>query len=97
MIDVRLLRSEPDAVRSALARRHQPEVLEQLDRAISFDTLSRDIVAKRDAIRAEVNDLSKEVGQRRKSGDTAGAEELQIRSRAIGEHERVLAGEFDVV
>ena len=25
------LRSEPDAVRSALARRHQPEVLDQLD------------------------------------------------------------------
>lgn len=97
MIDVRLLRSEPDAVRSALARRRQPEVLEQLDRAISFDTLSREIVAKRDAIRAEVNDLSKDVGQRRKSGDTAGAEELQIRSRALGDHERVLAGEFDVV
>ena len=97
MIDVRLLRSEPDAVRSALARRRQPEVLEQLDRAISFDTLSREIVAKRDAIRAEVNDLSKDVGQRRKSGDTAGAEELQIRSRALRDHERVLAGEFDVV
>jgi len=97
VIDVRLLRSEPDAVRSALARRRQPEVLEQLDRAISFDTLSREIVAKRDAIRAEVNDLSKDVGQRRKSGDTAGAEELQIRSRALGDHERVLAGEFDVV
>ncbi|MGZ4765533.1 MAG: serine--tRNA ligase, partial [Ilumatobacteraceae bacterium] len=63
MIDVRLLRSEPDAVRSALARRRQPEVLEQLERAISFDSLSRDIVAKRDAIRAEVNDLSKEVGK----------------------------------
>ena len=97
MIDVRLLRTEPDAVRSALARRRQPEVLEQLDRAISFDELSRDIVAKRDTIRAEVNDLSKEVGQLRKSGDTAGAEALQIRSRALGDHERVLAGELDVV
>ena len=97
MIDVRLLRSEPDAVRSALARRRQPEVLEQLDRAISFDELSRDIVARRDTIRAEVNDLSNEVGQRRKSGDAAGAEELQLRSRALGELERVLAGELDVV
>ena len=70
MIDVRLLRADPDAVRSALARRHQPDVLDQLERAIAFDALSRDIVAKRDAIRAEVNDLSKAVGELRRRGDT---------------------------
>ncbi|HEX2783221.1 MAG TPA: serine--tRNA ligase [Ilumatobacteraceae bacterium] len=97
MIDVRLLRTEPDAVRSALARRRQPEVLDQLERAIAFDALSRDIVAKRDAIRADVNELSKEVGLLRRAGDTAGAEKLQERSRSLGDHERVLAGEFDVV
>ncbi len=33
-------------------------MLDQFERAIAFDTLSRDIVAKRDAIRAEVNELS---------------------------------------
>jgi seryl-tRNA synthetase len=97
VIDVRLLRSEPDAVRGALARRGQPEVLDQLERAISFDTLLREIVAKRDAVRAEVNDLSKEVGKLRSSGNTAAAEELQVRSRALGDHERVLAAELDVV
>ncbi|MEA3185752.1 MAG: seryl-tRNA synthetase [Ilumatobacteraceae bacterium] len=97
MIDVRLLRSEPDAVRSALARRNQPEVLEQLERAIAFDALSREIVAKRDSIRAEVNDLSKQVGKLRQAGDTAGAEEVQARSRGLGDRERVLAGEFDIV
>jgi seryl-tRNA synthetase len=97
VIDVRLLRAEPDAVRAALARRHTTEVLDQLDRAIAFDALSRDIVAKRDAIRAEVNELSKQVGTLRRDGDNVGAETLQVRSRALGEHERVLANEFDVV
>ena len=97
MIDVRLLRADPDVVRSALARRHQLDVIDQLDRAIAFDALSRDIVAKRDAIRAEVNDLSKAVGELRRKADTAGAEELQLRSRALGDQERVLANEFDVV
>jgi seryl-tRNA synthetase len=97
VIDVRLLRSEPDAVRSALARRNQPEVLDQLERAIAFDALSREIVAKRDSIRAEVNDLSKQVGKLRQAGDTAGAEEVQARSRGLGDRERVLAGEFDIV
>jgi len=97
VIDVRLLRADPDAVRSALARRHQPDVIDQLERAIAFDALSRDIVAKRDAIRAEVNDLSKTVGELRRKGDAKGAEELQLRSRALGDHERVLANEFDIV
>ncbi len=97
MIDVRLLRTEPDAVRIALARRGQRDVLDQLDRAVAFDALSRDIIAKRDAIRAEVNHLSKAVAQLRRDGDTRGAEELQLRSRALGDHERVLANEFEIV
>ncbi|MEP7203685.1 MAG: aminoacyl--tRNA ligase-related protein, partial [Ilumatobacteraceae bacterium] len=97
MIDVRLLRTDPDAVRVALSRRGQPDVIDQLDRAIAFDALSRDIVAKRDAIRAEVNDLSKAVAETRRKGDTHGAEELQLRSRALGDHERVLANEFEIV
>lgn len=97
MIDVRLLRTEAEATRTALARRGQRDVLDQLERAIAFDTLSREIVAKRDAIRADINDLSKLVGQLRRDGDAAGAEELQQRSRALGDHERVLANEFDVV
>jgi len=92
-----MLRADPDAVRVALSRRGQPDVIDQLDRAIAFDALSRDIVAKRDAIRAEVNDLSKAVAQMRRNSDTHGAEELQLRSRALGDHERVLANEFDVV
>ena len=97
MIDVRLLRSDPDFVRRALERRGQPDILDQLERAVAFDGLSRDIVAKRDAIRAEINELSKVVGQLRRTGDTAGAEASQLRSRALGEHERLLANEYDVV
>jgi seryl-tRNA synthetase len=97
VIDVRLLRTDPEATRSALARRGQAEVLDQLDRAIAFDALSRDIVAKRDAIRAEVNELSKQVAELRRSGDVAGAEQQQLRSRTLGDEERVLANEFDVV
>ena len=97
MIDVRLLRTEPEATHAALARRGQRDILDQLERAIAFDTLSRDIVAKRDAIRAEVNELSKQVGQLRRDGDSAAAEELQLRSRALGDQERVLANEFDIV
>jgi seryl-tRNA synthetase len=97
VIDIRALRSQPETVRAALARRGDAEMLEQLDQAIAFDERQRDIVAQRDAIRAQVNDMSKQVGALRKAGDAVEAERLQTRSRALGEHERVLAAEFDVV
>jgi seryl-tRNA synthetase len=97
VIDIRLLRNQPDVVRAALARRGDPEVLEQLSRAAALDERAREIVAKRDAIRAEVNDFSKQVGALRKAGQTEQAEQLQARSRALGEHERVLATEHDAV
>ena len=43
---------------------------------------SRLIAAKRDALRAEVNDLSKQVGQLRRTGDVAGAEAAAGRAAA---------------
>ncbi len=97
MIDIRLLRHQPDVVRAALARRGTPELLEQLDSVVELDHRARDIVARRDVIRAEVNDLSKRVGAMRRSGDTAAADELQARSRALGDDERALAVEYDEV
>ena len=61
MIDVRLLRTDPDAVRRGLERRHAPEVLAQLDRATELDAQVRSIQARRDSLRAEVNEVSKQV------------------------------------
>jgi seryl-tRNA synthetase len=95
VIDVRLLRLDPDGVRAALARRNNPELLEQVEQAISLEARSRDVQSRRDVLRAEVNDLSKQVGQLRREGDTAGAEALQVQSRELGEQEKALAAEAD--
>ncbi len=95
MIDVRLLRLDPDGVRAALARRHNPELLEQVSRAIDLETEVRTVQARRDTIRAEVNDLSKQVGAKRREGDAAGAEALQTASRELGEQEKALAVDAD--
>ncbi|MFT3851716.1 MAG: serine--tRNA ligase [Ilumatobacteraceae bacterium] len=97
MIDLRLLRSRPDEVRAALARRHDPQVLDQLDQVVTLDEQARQIASRRDAIRGEVNDLSKQVGRLRRDGDAEGAEDLQLRSRALGDEEKVLAGSYDEV
>ncbi len=97
MIDVRLLRTEPDAVRAALARRGDPELDTLLDSMLSLDARLREITAERDAVRARVNELSKQVGQLRRDGDTSGAEALQAESRSLGATEHALAAEHDTV
>ena len=97
MIDVRLLRTDLDGVQAALSRRGKPELLEQLDTAVRLDTRLRDIQHQRDSIRAEVNDLSKQVGALRREGNLAASEELQAHSRVLGEQEKALADETEAV
>jgi seryl-tRNA synthetase len=97
VIDVRLLRTDADGVRAALSRRRSPELLVQLDSAVAFDAELRNLTAARDALRADVNELSKQVGQRRREGDADGAEVLQARSRELGEQERTFAADHDRV
>jgi seryl-tRNA synthetase len=97
MIDVRLLRNDPDGVRAALDRRHKPEVLDQLDQAMALDERSREITSATEALRGEINKLSKAVAEQRRAGDLDAAETLQVRSRALGDHERTLTNELEAV
>jgi seryl-tRNA synthetase len=97
VIDVRLIRTDYEGVRAALARRNDPGVLAALERAAAFDVRLRDIASERDTLRAQVNALSKQVAEHRRQGDVEAAELLQAESRAIGEREKQLAAEHDEV
>ena len=97
MIDIRYPRSEPDIVRELMARRNKPELIGLLDEALGFDGRMREITAERDAIRQQVNELSKQVGTLRRNGDDKTAEGLQAESRALGDKEQSLAAETEEV
>lgn len=97
MIDVRLLRSRPDEVRAALARRGKPDLLSQVDRAVSLDERLRTIGLERDEIRAAVNEISERVGGLRRDNKDAEAEVLMRESRARGERERDLRAEHEAI
>lgn len=88
MIDVRALRNDPAAVRAALARRNQPEVLMALDQAIALDEKMRNLTNERDQIRQEINEVSKSVGQLRRDGANEEAESAMAKSRELGESEK---------
>lgn len=95
MIDVRLLRTNLADVRAALARRGKPEVLSQVDEAVALDSRLRDITSERDALRASINDVSKQVGLLRRDKKNDEAEALMEQSRALGEQEKSLQADAD--
>jgi seryl-tRNA synthetase len=95
MIDIRLLRDEPDAVKAALARRGVDPA--EVERLRDLDAAARAAVGRSESVRAEVKALSREVGAARKAGDLERADELAARSRALGDEERALAAEAEAV
>jgi seryl-tRNA synthetase len=80
-----------------MARRNKPELIGLLDEALGFDGRMREITAERDAIRQQVNELSKQVGTLRRNGDNTAAEGLQAESRSLGDKEQTLAAETEEV
>jgi seryl-tRNA synthetase len=93
VIDIRLVRTEPDRVKAALARKGVAEA--EIDEIIALDSAARSATQQQEEIRARVKDLSKQVGQARRDGDANKAEELSAQSRELGEQERTLAETAD--
>ncbi|HDJ22123.1 MAG TPA: serine--tRNA ligase [Candidatus Bathyarchaeota archaeon] len=68
MLDIRLIRDNPEMVRENLARRHDPEKLELLDRVIETDKRWRQLVAQVNQLRRRRNQISSEIAKTIKSG-----------------------------
>ena len=95
MIDIRALRADPDAVKAALARRGVEAA--EVDDVLAADAAWSARGAAAEAMRAEVKEMSRQVGQAKKAGDEARATELSARSRELGEEERVAAAEAETL
>jgi len=95
MIDIRVLRDDPDGVKAALARRGVAAA--EVDAVVMADVAHRTKVAQAEAMRAEVKELSRRVALAKREGDEALAAELSARSRALGQDERAAAAEVDVL
>jgi len=86
MIDIAQLRREPDVVKAALARRGVAEAV--LDSIISLDVAHRQRLQEAEKLRADVKELSRQVGEARRAKDNETAEALTAQSRELGEAER---------
>jgi seryl-tRNA synthetase len=94
MLDLRLIRSEPDVVKAALARRGSG-VADAIDRIVELDAEQRRLGSERDSVRAQIKQISKQVGRLRGQGQTEEAESQMAASRELGEQETALAKEAD--
>ncbi len=95
MIDIRALRDDPDAVKAALARRGVEAA--EVDAVLQIDRAWSARVKAAEDMRAEVKELSRQVGQAKKEGDEAQAVALSARSRQLGDEERAAAAEADAL
>lgn len=82
MLDLRLIREEPDRVVRGLARRdedHGPVIRE----IVQLDETRRDGLTRVNDLKAERNTASREIGERKRSGEDAG--DLIAAMRKVGE------------
>jgi seryl-tRNA synthetase len=94
MLDLRRIRTEPEAVAAALERRG-PGTSAVVDQLLALDAEQRRLAAERDEVRSQVKAVSKEVGRLRGRGATDEAEAKMAESRELGEREKALAADAD--
>jgi seryl-tRNA synthetase len=94
MLDLRRIRTEPEAVVAALERRG-PGASSAVAQVLDLDAEQRRVSAERDDVRRQVKAVSKDVGRLRGQGKTDEAEAGMAESRALGEREKALAAEAD--
>ena len=80
MLDIRLIRDNPELVRERLALKGETQ---GVDLALRLDKRRRSIIEEADQLKARRNALSKEVAQKAKSGDDPSA--LRDEGRLIGD------------
>ena len=85
MLDIRRLRSEPDTVKSAVARRETAGLVEAIDEILALDESRRVALSEVNDLKAQRNEVSKEIGRIKRDGDGDGdADGLIVEMREVG-------------
>ncbi len=88
MIDIKFLRENPDVVKRNIKNKFQEDKLPLVDEVIELDAKSREAKGKADALRAERNKISKQIGALMAQGKKEEAEETK---KLVGKRSKELA------
>ena len=94
MLDIRLIRREPDAVRAALARR-DTAAAEAVDRVLELDERWRALTTELETLRAEQNQASRGLKGAPSDEQRAQLAELAARGRSLSDEETALRARRD--
>ena len=89
MIDINLIRNNPELVKENIKRKFQDHKLPLVDEALALDTKRRALIAEGDALRSARNTLSKQVGTLMREGKREEAEAVKAQVKA--DADRLLA------
>jgi seryl-tRNA synthetase len=82
MLDLKLIRSEPERVKTALARRGAAE---QVDELLALDARRRELLPEVESAQAERKTLSKQIGEAKQAGKDDEAERLMATVQGLKE------------
>ena len=85
MIDIKLIRENPDLVRENIKKKFQNTKLPLVDEVIDLDKKNRSAITEIEALRAKRTNLSKQIGDLMKSGQKDAAEAIKAESQQIGD------------
>lgn len=93
MIDINLIRTNPDLVKENIKKKFQDKKLPLVDEVAQLDAKRRALIAEGDALRAARNSLSKQVGMLMKQGNKEEAE--KVKAQVVADAERLAAIETE--
>ena len=83
MIDIKLIRDNPELVRENIRRKFQDHRLPLVDQALELDRKNRETILAADTLRAKRNSLSKEIGGLMQQGKREEAESIKQQVKAM--------------
>ena len=90
MIDIKLIRENPELVKENIKKKFQDEKLPMVDEVAKFDKEVRTVKAKGDALRADRNKMSKEIGLLMRDGKKEEAEQVKAKVKEMGDEMETL-------
>ena len=85
MIDIKLIRENPDLVKENIKKKFQDEKLPLVDEVAKFDKEHREVKQKGDELRAERNRLSKSIGSLMREGKKDEAQKAKDQVKSMGD------------
>jgi seryl-tRNA synthetase len=85
MLDLKLIREEPEQVRERLRVRGRDEYVSAVDQVLALDGQRRALISEVDRLRARRNETSPQVGKLKQAGRHEEAEPLVLEMRQLGE------------